>query len=230
MSADWTIKIIKSGKGAAFVPDFPGAQPGDPLQATQDDLVTWNNMTDDDHQPWQTDSSYTPNAQSNLSALIPAGQPSDSYDCAQPNNPNDPAPQTWTVYYYCNRHPDNPNERGTIQVAAAATSGVNIIPKGSGATFDPQSRSANQDDLVNWNNTTKNTHQPWPTDANYKPLNVAKGSPQYLADQIPPGETSLTYRVAQPDGDPQTWTVYYYCNLHPNDTGERGTIVATANN
>jgi plastocyanin len=224
MSADWTINIIKVGGLAAFVPDFPGAKPGDPLQATQDDLVTWNNMTDDDHQPWQTDSNYKPLSKSNLSALIPAGQQSDNYDCASPN-PKPPAPQTWTVYYFCKKHPNNPKERGTINVAAAATSAINIIRSGSGATFDPQVRDANQDDLVNWNNTTKTTHQPWPTDSNYKPLQVSKGSPQYLADAIPPGESSLTYRVAQPSGNPQGWTVYYYCKLHPNDSDERGTIV-----
>jgi hypothetical protein len=223
MSADWTVKIIKSGSGAAFVPDFPGAKQGQALQATQDDLVTWNNMTDDDHQPWQTNSSYAPLPKSNLSALIPAGQQSDSYDCASPNA-KPPAPQTWTVYYYCKKHPDNTKERGTINVVAAATSAVNIIKSGSGATFDPQVRSASQDDLINWNNTTKDTHQPWPTDSNYKPLQVSKGSPQYLSDKIPPGESSLTYRVAQPAGNPNTWTVYYYCKLHPNSTKERGTI------
>jgi hypothetical protein len=223
MSADWSINIIKTGKGVAFVPDFPGAKQGDPLQATQDDLVTWNNMTDDEHQPWQTDSNYTQLAKSNLSAPIPGGQPSDTYDCASPN-PKPPAPQTWTVYYSCKNHPDNPNERGTINVAAAAKNAVNIVRSGSGATFDPKVRSAIQDDLINWNNTTKDTHQPWPTDSNYKPLQVAKGSPQYLADAIPPGQSSLTYRVAQPSGNPPSWTVYYCCKLHPNDSGERGTI------
>jgi hypothetical protein len=240
--ADWSVKIVpaNSGGGAAFVPDFHGSNAGDPLQAHQDDTVTWDNQTDDDHQPWQTDSNYKPCSQSNISAAVSAGQPSDPYNCSAPANPGDPcspsidpnnppgpAPQTWTIYYYCNRHPDNANERGSIEVAAVATSGVNIIPQGSGATLDPQSRTANQNDLIAWNNTTGNAHQPWPTDASYTPLNVTKGSPQYLADQIPPGETSLTYVVAQPSGNPKTWTVYYYCKLHPADTGERGTIAAT---
>jgi plastocyanin len=225
---DWSINIVpaSSGGGAAFVPDLHGSHAGDPLQAQQDDLVTWNNTTDDDHQPWQTDSTYTPKAQSNLSALIPAGQSSDSYDCAQPNA-SGPAPQTWTVYYYCSRHPDNVNERGSITVAAIATSGVNIIQSSSGTTFDPNVRGASPDDLVNWNNTTDDTHQPWPTDSTYKPLQVTQGSPQYLADEIPPGEMSLTYDVAEPANNPTpgAWTVYYYCKNHPNNTSERGTIV-----
>jgi hypothetical protein len=228
MSADWTIKIIKSGSGAAFVPDFPGAKQGQPLNATQDDLVTWQNMTDDDHQPWQTNSSYAPNAKSNLSAVIPAGQSSDSYDCASPSAKG-PAPQSWTIYYYCKKHPDNPKERGTINVVAAATNGVNILTKGSGAKLDPKQREANPNDRINWNNTTKVAHQPWPTDATYKPLAVAKGSPQYISDVIAPGQTSLTYLVAEPAGNPTpgTWKVYYCCKLHPTDTGERGTINVT---
>jgi hypothetical protein len=240
MSADWSINISKSGTGAAFIPDFPNAQQGEPLKAHQDDLVTWYNMTDDDHQPWQTDSNYNPCPNSSLSALIPAGESSDSYDCAPPTDPTDPcspsidptnppgpAPQTWTIYYYCNRHPDDPNERGSINVAAEPTSGVNIIKSGAGASFAPSSRGASEDDLISWNNTTNSAHQPWPTDANYHPLPVAKGSPQYLSDEIPPGESSLTYRVAAPAGNPppDSWTVYYYCKKHPNDTGERGTIV-----
>lgn len=222
--ADWTIKIAKSGGKTTFVPDLSGAKAGDPLNAHQDDLVTWNNTTDDAHQPWQTGSNYAPLASSNLSDPIPAGQPSNYYDCASPNK-NPPAPQTWTVYYFCKSHPDNTSERGTIIVAAVATSGVNIVQSGSIATFAPQVRSASEDDLISWNNTTNDTHQPWPTDSNYQPLQVSKGSPQYLTDEIPPGDSSLTYTVAPPAGNPQGWTVYYYCKLHPNDTDERGTIV-----
>jgi len=220
---DWTIKIATSDGKTTFVADLSGAKPGQPLNAQQDDLVTWNNTTNDEHQPWQTNSNYTPVANSNLSDPIPAGQSSNTYDCASPNQ-KPPAPQTWTVYYFCKTHPDNTSERGTIIVSAVATSGVNIMKSGSGATFSPQVRAASQDDLISWNNATKDMHQPWPTDANYQPLQVSKGSPQYLADEIPPGEASLTYRVAQPAGNPTTWTVYYYCKLHPNDTDERGTI------
>ena len=57
---DWSIKIIPSAHGAAFVPDLHGAQPGDPLRTQQDDLVTWNNTTRDSHQPWPADANYNP--------------------------------------------------------------------------------------------------------------------------------------------------------------------------
>ena len=115
---DWSIKIVSTGSGAraAFVPDLVGAKPGDPLQAQQDDLVTWNNTTKQTHQPWPTDSHYKPLPDSQvprgsanyLSDPIPAGQSSrPSYDVAQP----DDEPETWTVYYCCKQHP---TERGKI--------------------------------------------------------------------------------------------------------------------
>ena len=115
---DWSIKIVStgSGAGAAFVPDLVGAKPGDPLQAQQDDLVTWNNTTKQTHQPWPTDSNYKPLPDSQvprgstnyLSDPIPAGQSSrPSYDVAQPSG----SPQSWTVYYCCKQHP---TERGKI--------------------------------------------------------------------------------------------------------------------
>jgi hypothetical protein len=93
---------------------------------------------------------------------------------------------------------------------------------------------AQQDDLVSWNNTTKKTHQPWPTDSNYDPLPesevLPRGSANYLCDPIPPGESSTpAYDVAQPQTTtpPVTWTVYYYCKLHPDIETERGSIEAS---
>jgi hypothetical protein len=62
--ADWSVNIIQTKSGAAFVVDFPNAKQGQPLQAAQDDLVSWFNQTDDEHQPWQTDANYKPQAQS----------------------------------------------------------------------------------------------------------------------------------------------------------------------
>ena len=119
---DWSIKIVRSntGTGAAFQPDLQGKKQGDPLEAMADDLVTWNNTTDDQHQPWPADSSYNalPNDQvlprggpNYLSDIIPAGGSSrPSYDVAQPKT----NPQTWTVYYICALHPYVESERGTI--------------------------------------------------------------------------------------------------------------------
>lgn len=103
-------------------------------------------------------------------------------------------------------------------------------------TFTPATLQAEQDDLVSWNNTTKQTHQPWPTDSNYNPLppsQVKRGNAVYLSDPIPPGESSRpSYDVAQPPAGttgqppPTSWTVYYYCRKHPGEVTERGTIKA----
>jgi plastocyanin len=219
---DWVVNIVSSDSGdASFVVDFPGAKQGQPLQAQQDDLVSWYNQTNDDHQPWQTDSNYNPNNQSDLSDLIPAGQPSDNYNCTLP----DAQPQSWAIYYYCNRHPDNAQERGSINLKALAKNSINIVASDSGVSFAPPERGAAAGDRINWNNTTTDSHQPWPTDENYQPLQVSPDSPQYMSDEIPPGETSLLYTVATPADPKKGGTTYYYCKLHPNDANERGTIV-----
>ncbi len=101
--ADWVVNIVSVESGeSSFVVD--GSTQGQPLEAHQDDTVSWNNQTNDEHQPWQTNSNYEPLAQSDLSDPIPEGEPSNSYNCSSP----DGNPQHWTVYYYCSRHPDNP--------------------------------------------------------------------------------------------------------------------------
>ncbi len=127
---DWSIKIVRassSGGGAAFQPDIPGYDPGDPLPAQEDDLVSWNNTTDDTHQPWPTDSSYNPLSEAEvlprgsvnyLSDPIPGGEPSTpAYNVSAPGS----APPTWTVYYYCKLHPTITSERGTIEATVLPT-------------------------------------------------------------------------------------------------------------
>jgi hypothetical protein len=116
-------------------------------------------------------------------------------------------------------------------------------PSGGGAAFQPDLQGAApgdplrtmQDDLVTWNNTTRQAHQPWPANANYAPFpqdQVPRGTPNYLSDSIPAGQSSRpSYDVAQPvdtTPPPTTWTVYYVCALHPNVVSERGTIIGTA--
>jgi hypothetical protein len=107
---------------------------------------------------------------------------------------------------------------------------VKIVPaSGGGAKFSPSAQMAQQDDLVCWNNQTNETHQPWPTDDDYNPLDVSRSSPLYLSDPIPPKRSSRpSYDVAQPSGSPPpaNWTVYYYCATHPDRTSERGQILA----
>ena len=127
--ADWSIKIVPaaSGSGAAFQPDLNGFEPGDPLPAQQDDLVTWANMTKETHQPWPTDSSYQPLSEAQvlprgsvnyLSDPIPPKESSrPSYDVSQPSS----KPNAWTVYYFCKLHPDIETERGTIEATVPPT-------------------------------------------------------------------------------------------------------------
>ena len=62
---DWSVKIVPAANPtptapAAFQPDLMGSKPGDPLKVLDDDLVTWNNTTAQEHWPWQTDANYAP--------------------------------------------------------------------------------------------------------------------------------------------------------------------------
>lgn len=212
--ADWLINIVSSDSGeASFVVD--GATQGQPLDAHQDDTVSWNNQTNGEHQPWQTNSSYEPFDQSDLSDPIPEGEPSNSYNCTSP----DGNPQHWTVYYYCSRHPDNANERGSINVTAWP------ITIGGGG-FAPQVSTANyaKQDTISWFNHSQSAHQPCETDSNYSPVT----SPGSLSGVIQPGEGSVPYLVpGPPPGSPATYTIYYFCYLHQDNQSERGTIIAT---
>lgn len=128
---DWSIKIVEGDDGKTrFVPDQINANPGDPLQAGQDDLVCWNNTTTQTHQPWPTDKNFVPTTAARgdgvyLSDPIPAGGSSrPSYGVAQPtptpppDGPPPPPPSQWTVYYYCKTHPNEVSERGTIAAQA----------------------------------------------------------------------------------------------------------------
>jgi hypothetical protein len=223
---DWVINIISSDSGeASFIVDSLGAKQGDPLNAKQDDLVSWYNQTNDDHQPWETDSDYNPNELSDLSDIIPGGEPSNNYNCTQPAG----SPQQWTVYYYCSRHPDNANERGSINVKALPKNSINITGSGTGTTFLPPVRgatyTANQKDTINWNNLTEEAHQPWPTDATYSKALPVSSWPGTLSGVIQPGDSSLVYAVTPPDATTTNWTVYYFCFLHQDRESERGTIV-----
>jgi hypothetical protein len=55
------------------------------------------------------------------------------------------------------------------------------------AEFEPQGESPGRPleawvgDTVTWNNTTDAAHWPWPTDADYKPLNVQPGDLGYMS-------------------------------------------------
>jgi hypothetical protein len=99
---------------------------------------------------------------------------------------------------------------------------------GGTSKFSPNPQYAQQGDNVFWNNTTGETHQPWPLDANGDPVaNLSRDDPRYLSDPIPPHRPSTPpYGVAQPAGKPATWTVNYICLNPPKRKSERGSIVA----
>jgi plastocyanin len=86
----------------------------------------------------------------------------------------------------------------------------------------PQGLLARAGDLVSWNNATDEAHQPWPTDANYKPLTPAqvgpRGGENYLSDEIPPDHSSRPSWVVTVSPVTQN-TIYYCCKLHPDMHG-----------
>jgi hypothetical protein len=117
---DWSIKIVLDDKGKTwFLPDLQGGK-GEPLNAQQDDLVSWNNTTEDTHQPWPTNDQYNPvdpstvprGSATYMSDPIPAGDSSrPAYDTSQ----------LGTIYYCCLIHQTELTERGTIIVSAVPT-------------------------------------------------------------------------------------------------------------
>lgn len=114
----WSINIVQGNTGASFVPDVYGANPDNPapLQAQLNDIVSWSNQTDEDHQLWITNSSYHPLRV--LTNRIPAHQSSSpAYITRQQDayQASPPPPAATTIYYCCAMHPD---EYGTIDLVS----------------------------------------------------------------------------------------------------------------
>ena len=115
---DWSIKIVAGrnrGDPAVFVPDLDGAQPGDPLIASPNDLVSWNNTTREEHQPWPAGSDFQALTEDKvppafyLSNKIPPDDSSrPSWVVSSPLSGN-------TLFYCCRLHE---GEHGQIIVAA----------------------------------------------------------------------------------------------------------------
>jgi hypothetical protein len=97
-----------------------------------------------------------------------------------------------------------------------------------------------EDDLVSWNNETKQPFQPWPTDNQYKPLAVGGVTPPpapppfplpspnlYLSDMIP---GNLSSKPAYDVVMPATGNTIYYCLLDAkgNATKVHGQIIVSA--
>jgi hypothetical protein len=126
--AVWVIRIINGaapGDPAQFVPQLQPPD-ADGLLAQAGDLVSWNNRTDDVHQPWPTDANYVPLAdaqvgprgsQNYLSDEIdPDGSSRPSWVVAPLTFPAPPPPPPVsgkTIYYCCRLHPQ---ERGKINI------------------------------------------------------------------------------------------------------------------
>jgi hypothetical protein len=117
---DWSIKIVgKPGEQAKFVVDSNDVNPGDPLVAATDDLVSWNNTTDDTHRPWPANSDGTPilpesavprDSTYYLSDLIPPRSSSRPSWLVPKNAPDG----STTMRYCCLLHP---NEQGQIIIS-----------------------------------------------------------------------------------------------------------------
>jgi hypothetical protein len=75
---DWSIRIVPTdGGGAAFQPQLsPAVQPGTPLQAQVQDIVTWGNQTTQILQIWVANPGETPTDPASsefISESIPPG-------------------------------------------------------------------------------------------------------------------------------------------------------------
>jgi hypothetical protein len=118
--AVWSIKIVEGenpGDPAEFVPQL---QPGGPqgLLAQLNDLVSWNNKTDEVHEPWPTDDKFKPLT---MKQIGPSGSPNYMSDEINPGKSSRPS---WrvvqpvlenghTIYYCCKLHK---RERGIITI------------------------------------------------------------------------------------------------------------------
>jgi plastocyanin len=128
---------------------------------------------------------------------------------------------------------------------------IRIVVENNQTKFDPKQLNASLDDLVSWNNTTEECHQPWMLDANgqpvidprtpidpSKPLDPCDGGDPndppnfdrqsrlgvatYMSDCIAPGASSRPAFDTTPVG-----TISYYCRVHPQREYECGTIKVT---
>lgn len=112
----WDVRIVQDGSAAAFEPRLPGGTPGGQLLAQAGDVVTWNNATNDTHQPWPLDAYGVPVQP----ATPPSATPGYMSDPIPPNSSSTPQyvlaadlPSGTTINYCCKLHP---GERGSIKV------------------------------------------------------------------------------------------------------------------
>jgi hypothetical protein len=113
----WSIKIIDGGNPGDPAEFVPQLQPGGPqgLLAQAGDLVSWNNKTDEVHEPWPTDDKFKPLPAKNIP---PTGYMSDEINPRKSSRPSwaivQPVPANGsTIYYCCKLHN---KERGIITI------------------------------------------------------------------------------------------------------------------
>ena len=109
---DWSIRIAPDGDTFAFDPSQQNAE--------NSDMISWNNRTDETHQPWPADSNWEPVPEDQVTKgsagcsylsdpIEPWTSSSPAYVCAAPLT------GSTTIYYVCRYHPQ---EHGTIVVSA----------------------------------------------------------------------------------------------------------------
>lgn len=116
---DWSIMIVTSGGSTQFQPDIPNSKPGDPLQAENADLISWNNRTGENHWPWAIDPTTGEPFTSAAAAQDAGLYLSDEVEKWQSSSPAyvtaAPASGSTTIDYICKLHDD---EAGQIIVTA----------------------------------------------------------------------------------------------------------------
>jgi hypothetical protein len=79
-------------------------------------------------------------------------------------------------------------------------------------------------DLVSWNNTTDETHQPWPANPDGTPIlpvsSVPRDSTNYLSDPIPQNSSSRPSWLVPTPASGASNTFLYCCLLHPKEQGQ----------
>jgi plastocyanin len=110
----WCITI--SGNPATFVPDVYSESPTPPagLQAQVGDTVSWNNQSEEQHQPWETDVNHVLQGTAGICDVIEPWEPSTpGYVLQLPTGTKAPV----TISYRCAVHRDR-DEFGTIDIIA----------------------------------------------------------------------------------------------------------------
>lgn len=106
----WSITIVSNSGVTTFEVDAFG-QSGNSLAAGTQDILCWNNQTDEAHWPWQTDDTYVigSGANTQLCDDLPA------WGTSNPGYVTGKVPTT--IYYACKDHPKATSEQGTVVVS-----------------------------------------------------------------------------------------------------------------